>query len=168
MVDLIPSRQFIEYICDLYGDRYDDRLEDCKPPVAGDKQIRAGDDWAPGQKAKHKSLVAFQRELLGKGIHLSSSKIRKILITGECWSTSRSREIYALYEKYRSLYKDAESDDVIVKRIASELGISNASVCINLPYQNVVYKLDSRSSNAKRCARYKEKKKAQEVLSSIK
>lgn len=30
-----PSKEYIEYICSLYGDIYDDRIEDCRPPAAG-------------------------------------------------------------------------------------------------------------------------------------
>ena len=49
--------------------------------------------------------------------------------------------------------------DVAVKKIAEELGVSIVTVNVNLPYQNVVYNLENRSSNAVRCARYKERKK---------
>ena len=38
-----PTAEYIGYICSLYGDVYDDRLEDCKPPAAGDA-IRTEDD----------------------------------------------------------------------------------------------------------------------------
>ena len=95
-----PAAEYIEYICNLYGDGYDDRLEVCKPPVAGDAARTPGKDWVLGQVANHKSIIAFQRELEDKGIKLSSSKIRKILITGGCWSTERSREIEALFYHY--------------------------------------------------------------------
>ena len=97
-----PTREYIEMICDLYGDTYDDRLEDCKPPATGESIRAPGKDWVPDQVANHKSQIAFQRELEDKGIKLSSSK------------------------------------------------------SVNLPYQNVVYYLENKSSNAKRCSRYKE------------
>lgn len=29
MYNFDPTREYIEMICDLYGDIYDDRLEDC-------------------------------------------------------------------------------------------------------------------------------------------
>ena len=95
-----PTSEYIEYICRLYGDVYDDRLEDCKPPAAGDVVRTPGKDWFPGQVANHKSIIAFQRELEDQGIKLSSSKIRKIFITGGCWSTERSREIEVLFNHY--------------------------------------------------------------------
>lgn len=157
-----PSREYVEYICNLYADVYDDRLEDCRPPAAGDALRDAGEDWKPGQVAEHKSLAAFQKELEVQGIKLSTSKIRKILITGGCWTTERSREIAELLEYYISPVDEGGkglSGDVAVKKIAEDLKVSIVTVSVNLPYQNVVYKLENRSSNARRCARYKERKK---------
>lgn len=63
MRDKAPSSEYVEYICNLYGDVYDDRLEDCRPPAAGDELRNPGEDWKPGQVAEHKSLAAFQKEL---------------------------------------------------------------------------------------------------------
>ena len=69
-----PSADFIEQICFLYHDSYDDRDEDSSI---------GGEDWAPGKTALHTSLNAFQKELEeGYGIKLSTSKIRKILRKG--------------------------------------------------------------------------------------
>ena len=157
-----PTAEYIEYICSLYGDCYDDRLEDCKPPTAGYMITTPGKDWVPGQVANHKSIIAFQRELSDKGIEISSSKIRKILITGGCWSTERSREIGLLFDKYTKPVSDnglgLDSDQAIV-RIAEELGVSIVTVSVNLPYQSVVYNLENKSSNAKRCKKYREGKR---------
>ena len=75
------SQEYISYICALYNDVYDDRMENTCPPAAG---AGPGEDWAPGQRAEHKSLSAFQQELQDKGISLSTSKIKKIFITGGC------------------------------------------------------------------------------------
>ena len=157
-----PTTEFIEYMCSLYGDVYDDRLEDCKPPAAGDAIRVPGKDWIPGQAANHKSIIAFQRELEHLGIKLSSSKIRKILITGGCWSTERSREIEALFNHYiqpKSYGGFGLQRDAAVAKIASDLGISVVTVSVNLPYESVVYNLEQKSSNAKRCKRYREGKK---------
>ena len=157
-----PSKEYIEYICGLYGDTYDDRIEDSRPPAAGDELRDPGDDWKPGQVADHKSLVVFQNELKGMGIELSSSKIRKILITGGCWTTERSREIAELYELYTTSKNDGGYgllEDQAAKKIAEVLKVSIVTVNVNLPYQNVVYKLENRSKNAVRCARYKERKR---------
>ena len=154
-----PTAEYISYICNLYGDVYDDRLEDCKPPAAGESFRVPGKDWVPGQIANHKSLIAFQRELEEKEIKLSSSKI---LITGGCWSTERSREIAKLYSQYTSPEPDGGSGlkpDAVIVKIATELGVSIVTVSVNLPYQNVVYNLENKSSNARRCARYKERKR---------
>ena len=157
-----PTAEYIEYICSLYDDVYDDRLEDCKPPAAGDTIRTPGKDWVPGQVANHKSIIAFQRELEDKGIKLSSSKIRKILITGGCWSTERSREIEALFNQYirpKSKGGAGLKRDSAVAKIASDLNISVVTVSVNLPYESVVYNLEHKSSNAKRCAKYRAGKK---------
>ncbi len=162
MMNTNPTAEYIEYICSLYGDCYDDRLEDCKPPAAGDMIKTPGKDWIPGQVANHKSIIAFQRELSDKGIEISSSKIRKILITGGCWSTDRSREIGSLFNKYTKPVSDnglGLSSDQAIVRIAEELGVSIVTVSINLPYQSVVYNLENKSSNAKRCKKYREGKR---------
>ncbi len=161
-----PTAEYIEYICSLYGDCYDDRLEDCKPPAAGDMIKTPGKDWIPGQVANHKSIIAFQRELSDKGIEISSSKIRKILITGGCWSTDRSREIGSLFNKYTKPVSDnglGLSSDQAIVRIAEELGVSIVTVSVNLPYQSVVYNLENKSSNAKRCAKYRLLRKYQSI-----
>lgn len=94
-----PSQDYITYICKLYNDIYDDRVKNTCPPIAG---TGPGEDWTPGQRANHKSLSAFQRQLQENGISLSTSKIKKILITGGCWTTARSREIQKLYSCYVS------------------------------------------------------------------
>ena len=157
-----PTTEYIEYICSLYGDVYNDRLEDCKPPAAGDTIRTPGKDWVPGQVANHKSIIAFQRELEDIGIKLSSSKIRKILITGRCWSTERSREIEALFNQYirpKSKGGVGLNRDAAVAKIASDLNISVVTVSVNLPYESVVYNLEHKSSNAKRCAKYRAGKK---------
>lgn len=39
--ELTPSKEYIDYICDLYGDFYDDRIEDCKPPIFTECRIGA-------------------------------------------------------------------------------------------------------------------------------
>ena len=91
MKESIPSKEYIDYICSLYGDVYDDRIEDSKPPTAGAERREAGSDWVPGQVADHKSLGAFQKELEEMGIKLSTSKIKKILVSGGCWTTERSK-----------------------------------------------------------------------------
>lgn len=132
-----PSKDFIQKICDLYGDVYDDREEDSRP---------GGEDWQPGKKADHLSLAAFQKELAnGYGIELSTAKIRKVLITGGLWSTERSREVSNLYEKYKD-----------IKRVAEVLGVSSALVTMYLPYGKVVYDLEEKSGNAKRTQRWRE------------
>lgn len=140
-----PSRKYVSLICRLYGDAYDDREEDSR--------IR-GMDWQPGVKAAHKSMGVFQKELEEVyGIHLSRTKLQKILITGGCWTTERSREVQWLFEEYTAPAaeggKGMMPNDAI-RAIAGHLGISTVSVVINLPYGKVVYGLEDKSANAKR------------------
>ena len=68
------SQDYINFICRLYGDAYDDREEDSRI---------GGENWEPGMRAAHKSIRLFQKELHEVyDIRLSRSKIQKILITG--------------------------------------------------------------------------------------
>lgn len=164
-----PSNEYIKHICDLYNDYYDDRIEESNPPTAGNNPKTAGEDWHPGVLAAHKSLVAFQKELEEEGIRLSTSKIKKILVTGGCWTTARSRQVQELYDRYtKEGVRDEDDPDTAgkiltaaeaVERISKELRISKVSVSVNIPYQDVVYKLEQRSKNAIRCARYRKKKR---------
>jgi hypothetical protein len=164
-----PSNEYIKHICDLYNDYYDDRIEESNPPTAGNNPKTAGEDWRPGVLAAHKSLVAFQKELEEEGIRLSTSKIKKILVTGGCWTTARSRQVQELYDQYtKEGVRDEDDPDTAgkiltaaeaVERISKELRISKVSVSVNIPYQDVVYKLEQRSKNAIRCARYRKKKR---------
>ena len=112
----IPSREYVNLICRLYGDVYDDREEDSR--------IK-GENWEPGKRAGHKSIRLFQEELAEEhGIALSRSKIQKILVTGNVWSTERSREIQELYgEMTREDLSHAEA----IRRIAAHLDLSAAS-----------------------------------------
>ena len=149
MKNNIPSYEYINRICSLYNDYYDDRLEDSKP---------GGDDWQPGIPAAHKSMAAFQKELEEEhGLKLSRTKIQKILITGGRWTTERSRKVQELFELYSSETEYPTESGVIVRKIADQLGISVVSVNINLPYEKVVYGLEEKSGNAKRIERWRKK-----------
>ena len=153
-----PSKDYIDYLCRLYGDSYDDREEDSSP---------GGIDWAPGKTADHKSLSAFKKELEETyDIKLSNSKILKILITGGVWSTERTREVGYLYETMTTPVADGGEGlekKAAMKRIAEELEISQAMVCMSLPYGRTVYDLEDKSSNAVRCDRWRNGEKAQSL-----
>lgn len=178
-----PSQEYIDFICSLYGSSYDDRIEDTSPPTAGYEPREAGADWMPGTTANHKSLIAFQRELKEQEIKLSTSKIKKILVTGGLWTTEVTRTIQSMFAAYtadlctdNSHTEDDKGEDdkkgvenvegenggmdptAAIKRIADELGISTVSVSVSLPYMDVVYNLPEPSANAKRCRRWKERK----------
>ena len=149
-----PSQEYVTLICHLYGDKYDDREEDSK--------IK-GLDWEPGMKASHKSMAAFQKELEEvHGIHLSRTKLQKILITGYCWTTERSREVQWLFNEYttpiESGGKGMDPNKAIIA-IAKHLEISTVSVIINLPYGKVVYDLEEKSANARRIDKCRARKR---------
>lgn len=150
-----PSLEYVNRICKLYGDVYDDREEDSKPK---------GFDWEPGVKAGHKSMAVFQKELEEvHGIHLSRTKLQKILITGGCWTTERSREIQWLYEEYTAPEEKngkGMSSKEAVREIAEHLEISTVAVNINLPYGKGVYDLENKSANALRIDRCRARKRA--------
>lgn len=157
------SAAFIQDICELYGDCYDDRLEDSRPPTAGSRngqtdKRQPGADWEPGIPAGHKSLNSFQKELSeAHGIHLSTSKIRKILISGGLWTTERSREIQMLYADIVQTQSGIDPEQA-VSLISQQLGVSKPIIVVNLPYINGVNRLEHKSKNAKRCEKYRKKK----------
>ena len=156
-----PSSDYIDFICSLYNSSYDDRIENTAPPTAGREDRTPGEDWAPGMTANHKSLISFQKELKEQGIRLSTSKIKKILVTGGLWTTQQTRTIQEMIGHYTgSLEEGGEGMDpaAAIKRIADELEISTVSVSVSLPYMDVVYNLPEPSANAKRCRRWKERK----------
>ena len=134
-----PSTEYVEYICGLYEDRYDDQDEDSKP---------FGADWKPGERSNHLSLEGFRKKLMNSyDIELSTAKIRKILITGGYWSTERSREVQREYDKLKS-----------IPLVAQRLKLTVACVSMYLPYEKVVYDLENKSGNAKRVERWRSKK----------
>ena len=147
------AEKYIDFICRLYGDVYDDREEDSR--------IR-GLNWEPGRKAAHKSMAAFQKELLEEyGIRMSRTKLQKILISGGRWTTERSREVQRLFGEYTAKEEDGGKGlkaEEAVREIAGHLGISTVSVVINLPYGKTVYDLEEKSGNARRIEKWRRKK----------
>ena len=71
-------------------------------------------------------------------------EIRKILITGGCWTTVQSRRIHKEYAELNS-----------VQLVADKLGLTPEFVTMNLPYEKVVYDLKDKSRNAKRIERWR-------------
>ena len=144
-----PGEEYVATICRIYGDVYDDREEDSR--------IR-GLDWVPGVKAGHKSIAAFQKELEEvHGIRLSRTKIQKILVTGGCWTTERSREIQVLYTELTRSQSGIDPEQA-VSLISQKLDVSKPTVVVNLPYINGVNGLEQKSKNALRCAKYRKRK----------
>ena len=66
------------------------------------------------------------------------------------------------YEQYTEKKENGGqglSHQAAVDAISSELELSVGMICMSLPYNRVVYTLDDKSSNAKRCDRSREKRK---------
>lgn len=135
MKDTITA-EFISRICAIYNDSYDDTVED--------SSIK-GSDWAPGKKSNHKSLRSFQQELSEKyDIHLSTGKIKKILITGGVYSTELSRSVASELEKYGSLPNKER-----IEKVSELLGITTKTVYAYAPYyERQIYK-EGQSANAR-------------------
>lgn len=120
------TEEFIKKICDLYGDEYDDTVEDSH---------FGGENWKPGVRADHKSLRLFKEELEDLGIHLSTGKLRKVLITGGVYSTQLSRSVSREWDRYEALPSKER-----VSKVAEVLSISPKTVNMYLPYERQVYK----------------------------
>ncbi len=104
----------------------------------------------------------IRKKRLGQSIHLSRTKLQKILISGGCWTTERSREIQWLFEEYTtSVQKGGKGldPDAAIRVIAEHLKISPVSVIINLPYGKVVYDLENKSANARRIEKCRAQKR---------
>lgn len=143
------NKDFIDRICELYGGYYDDREEDSSI---------GGEDWRPGKQADHKSLLRFRDELdRCYGIKLSTSKIRKILITGGRYSTELSRSVALEMEKYSKPPFDKLSAAEREKRVAERIGVKPAAVRTYMPYRRQVYN-ENPSENARRIKRWRTRK----------
>lgn len=136
--------KLVERVCGYYGYPFDDREEPAR-----------------GKNLKHKSLETFRCELRVKyQLELSTAKLRKILITGNKWSTARSRRIEELMrECERKNMKEHEID----RYIADQLGITEKAVVMYSPYKSPAHDLEVLSKNAIRIRRCRKKKKEKEA-----
>lgn len=85
---------------------------------------------------------------VAKSVSLSPMKVRKILITGGCYSNDMSTEI-------DNLWKDGKT----VQEIAEILNTSVSNVSSYLPYERIIYNMDEKSVEADRQQRYRDRKK---------
>ena len=85
---------------------------------------------------------------VAKSVGLSPMKVRKILITGGCYSNDLSTEIDALWK-----------DGKTVQEIAEILNTSTSNVSSYLPYERIIYNMDEKSVEADRQQRYRDRKK---------
>ncbi len=80
---------------------------------------------------------------------MSTTKVRKILITEGLWQSARSREIQALFDAGKSS-----------QEIADELQISRTMVQNYLPYEKGLYDEEEKSETAERSEKYRERNRA--------
>ena len=95
---------------------------------------------------------------LARAFDLNVIKVRKLLITAGCYSTSLSRQV-------AKLKRDGKS----VAEIVEETGLSRASVNSYLPYDGIAYKMPESSVDADRARVYRKRQvclaQLQETLS---
>lgn len=84
---------------------------------------------------------------VAKEFKISTMKARKILITAGQYSIVQSRLINELHTQGKS-----------IKEIMDRTNLSRASVNSYLPYEKTIYNLDTKSTNADRQDRYRERK----------
>ena len=84
---------------------------------------------------------------VAKSTGFSMTKVRKILITAEVYSTETSSAVGAAFKNGMS-----------VEEIAQMLNMSVSNVYLYLPYQTILYGLEEKSVSADRQARYRERK----------
>ena len=84
---------------------------------------------------------------VAKEFNISTMKARKILITAGQYSIVHSRLIYELHTQGKS-----------IKEIMDHTNLSRASVNSYLPYEKTIYNLDTKSTDANRQDRYRERK----------
>ena len=115
-------QQLLKDVCDFYGAPVDDRKEEALDHVS-----------------LHDVADAFDMTVM---------KARKLLITGEKYSTALSRRVQELYSK-----------GMTVSQITEETGLKKSSINSYLPYAHIIYNLPDISIKAERQKQYRVKKR---------
>lgn len=120
--------ELIKMACDLFGPPYDDREED---------------------KLSRRSI----REV-GRIMHLSETKVKRLLIEGGWYSTKETRAV-------RRLMRSGKTDE----QIAEELGITTHKVRVLKPYKDSrIYGIGTVSAQKNRMYRRRKKKNEHNVV----
>ena len=82
-------------------------------------------------------------------MEITPSKVRKLLITADFYSSRKSREVQELADQGLSL-----------KEIAEQMGLTVASVCNYLPYSRGIYNLEDPTLYADQCRLFRKRKTA--------
>ena len=151
--ELEPSMEYIRKICKLYDFVYDDRTKVDWVKVDGEKIY---------QGKKYRSLRDFQEEVRVQcGERLSINKLKKILISGGCYSTQATREVQQrLAELTASVEEGGQgmSRDQAIVRIATEMERDPDGIYLLIPYRTTVYSLKEKTKNAIRIERYRQRR----------
>lgn len=115
-------QELLTAVCEFYGDPVDDRKE---------------------EDPDHMSLHDVAEEF-----NITVMKARKLLITGDLYSTSLSRKVQELH-----------AQGLTVAQITEKTGLKRSSVNSYLPYTNIVYNLPDISIKAERQKQYRVRKR---------
>lgn len=115
-------QELLTAVCEFYGDPVDDRKQ---------------------EDSDHISLHDVADEF-----DITVMKARKLLITGDRYSTALSRKVQELH-----------AEGLTVAQITEKTGLKRASVNSYLPYTNIVYNLPDISIKAERQKQYRVRKR---------
>lgn len=86
--EYLPSKDYIDYICSLYGDVYDDRIEDSKPSAAGTEH---GDVVQFLDTGWSLEALIFEGKTFGEVEKDSLSGCERVVEKGRCFDRSEDR-----------------------------------------------------------------------------
>lgn len=141
------TNNLIVTACSYFGSPFDDRTDDYSI------------FYAPhGQEPEHVTL-----HQVADVMKISTVKVRKLLISGNYYSTERSREIQERYSELVEIYtsqglNQPQAEKKAVLTICDEMKLGKASVYSYLPFKNTAYGIEEKSSTAIRQERYRKRK----------
>ena len=143
------QKGLVDAVCAHFGRIYDDFEAERHAALRGRKP---GDEYWIEIMGDDPTINETAAEF-----EITPVKVRKLLITGDCYDTEQYREI-----------KKLKDSGLSISQIAVKLKKSAVTIRSYLPYERVIYNLDERSVNADRIQRFKErhggyKKKSEDI-----
>ena len=134
----LVQASLVEAVCSYFGRIFDDNEQMKHLRLRGH---RPGDevwnDIMKGYPTLNETAAYFD---------ITPGKVRKLLITGDCYDTSLYRAVSSLKAKGKS-----------GEEIGEALTLKPGTVRTYLPYERVIYNLEERSVNADRLQRFKKR-----------